>query len=102
MFSWSANIGFSIYLVSFWNNRGETLYMISTSSKGSCVSLVSVVSAVHLHCQNILKNYKMGNCLSKCANKPFTRYPLALTSGHLKKAVIDIQKNHLHKDIQDV
>ena len=69
----------------------ETLYMISTSCKGRPVSFVSIVSFVHLLCQNIFKKYKMGNCLSKCANKPFTLRTPPLTSGHLKKAISGIQ-----------
>ena len=67
MFLLSTNIGISIYLVSFWDIPGKIPYMISTSSKERSVSSVSVVSVVHLHCQNILKKYKMGNF---CQNVP--------------------------------
>ena len=37
----------------------------------------------------------MGNFFSKCINKPFTLHTPPVTSEHLKKAVSDIQKNHV-------
>ena len=35
----------------------------------------------------------MGNCLSKCNDKPFTLHTPPVTSGHLKKVISGRQKN---------
>lgn len=73
--------------------------MISTFNKSRCASIVSVVSVVHFHSQNIydlvILNIQPGNCFTKCDNKPFTLHTSPLTSGHLKKEATGMQKSHV-------
>lgn len=57
--------------------------------------LHSFLSVVYLLRQNILRKYKISNCLSKGANKSFILDTPPLTSGRLKKSVAGMHKNHI-------
>ena len=76
--------------INFLDILCETLHDINIEQRRA-VSFVSVAPIVRTNFRDILKKYKMGNCLWKFANKPFTLHTAPLTSGQLKKVVSGIQ-----------